>query len=144
MEKRVFKKAVCSGSFTIEAALLMTIIIPILTGLVYLGIYQHDKAWLSNKAGTVAAEMAVDSEKSANVRWNGVIGNEKISGHVSRNKAKVQAEVKGNLQVPGLVLRYFAGGRLTLDYSVEKPVIEAKKEIQRLRNIELLRKGGIG
>ena len=44
--------------------------------------------------------------------------------------------------MPGLVMKFFAGGRLSLDCSVEKPVIEAKKEIQKFRNLERLQKGG--
>lgn len=142
MKKQILEGKGCRGSFTIEAALLMTIIIPVLTGLIYLGIYQHDKVWLSNKAGVAAIEMAVDDQKTDSGKWGGRIGNENISGGVFRQKGKVQARIKGDFQVPGLVLRFFAGGRLKLDCSVEKPVTEAKKEIQKLRNLQQLKKGG--
>lgn len=130
------------GSFTIEAALLMTVIIPVLTGLIYLGIYQHDKAWLLGRMQTTAVEMAVNKESSGTVKWNGIIGGEQLTGTVSRQKNKVKAAVKGSFFVPGLVMKFFAGGRLSLDCSVEKPVIEAKKEIQKFRNLERLQKGG--
>lgn len=137
----ILKGTECRGSFTIEAALLMTIIIPVLTGLIYLGIYEHDKAWLLNKAQTAAAELTAYEKDFNTIKWNGVIGGETVSGNVSRGKNKVQAEVRGSFPVPGLVMRFFAGGKLSLNYSAEKPVIMAKKEIQRLRNLERLKAG---
>ena len=45
-----------NGSFTVEAALLMTVLIPLLTALIYLGFYQHDKVWIANKTRTEAME----------------------------------------------------------------------------------------
>ena len=47
-----------NGSFTVEAALLMTVLIPLLTALIYLGFYQHDKVWIANKTRTEAMEAA--------------------------------------------------------------------------------------
>lgn len=48
-----------NGSFTVEAALLMTVLIPLLTALIYLGFYQHDKVWIANKTRTEAMEAAL-------------------------------------------------------------------------------------
>ena len=62
----------------------MTIIIPVLTGLMYLGIYEHDKAWLLNKTQTAAAELTAYEKSFDTVKWNGVIGGETVSGNVSR------------------------------------------------------------
>ena len=51
-----------NGSFTVEAALLMTVLIPLLTALIYLGFYQHDKVWIANKTRTEAMEAALDQD----------------------------------------------------------------------------------
>lgn len=52
-----------NGSFTVEAALLMTVLIPLLTALIYLGFYQHDKVWIANKTRTEAMEAALDQDR---------------------------------------------------------------------------------
>ena len=52
-----------NGSFTVEAALLMTVLIPLLTALIYLGFYQHDKVWIANKTRTEAMEAALDTDR---------------------------------------------------------------------------------
>lgn len=52
-----------NGSFTVEAALLMTVLIPLLTALIYLGFYQHDKVWIANKTRTEAMEAALDPDR---------------------------------------------------------------------------------
>lgn len=38
------------GSYTVEAAMLMSILIPVFIGIIYLGFYLHDKALLEGAA----------------------------------------------------------------------------------------------
>ena len=71
-----------NGSFTVEAALLMTVLIPLLTALIYLGFYQHDKVWIANKTRTEAMEAALDQDRKNQTDWSGVLacGNVQNSG----------------------------------------------------------------
>ena len=62
-----------NGSFTVEAALLMTVLIPLLTALIYLGFYQHDKVWIANKTRTEAMEAALDPDRKNQTDWSGVL-----------------------------------------------------------------------
>ena len=62
-----------NGSFTVEAALLMTVLIPLLTALIYLGFYQHDKVWIANKTKTEAMEAALDQDRKNQTDWSGVL-----------------------------------------------------------------------
>lgn len=41
----------------------MTVLIPLLTALIYLGFYQHDKVWIANKTRTEAMEAALDQDR---------------------------------------------------------------------------------
>lgn len=41
----------------------MTVLIPLLTALIYLGFYQHDKVWIANKTRTEAMEAALDPDR---------------------------------------------------------------------------------
>lgn len=47
------------GSFTIEAALVMGILISLLIALMYLGIFLHDVSWVQNKGRETAFRMVL-------------------------------------------------------------------------------------
>ena len=48
------KGAWSKGSFTVEASLLMAILIPLLVGMMYLGFYLHNRAFLPGAACELA------------------------------------------------------------------------------------------
>ena len=52
-----------NGSFTVEAVLLMTVLIPLLTALIYLGFYQHDKVWIAYKTRKESMEAALGQDR---------------------------------------------------------------------------------
>ena len=98
-----------NGSFTVEAALLMTVLIPLLTALIYLGFYQHDKVWIANKTRTEAMEAALDQDRKNQTDWSGVLACGNVSGGVKREKNKVTATGKATFRIPGFVARFFMG-----------------------------------
>ena len=134
-----------NGSFTVEAALLMTVLIPLLTALIYLGFYQHDKVWIANKTRTEAMEAALDTDRKNQTDWSGVlacgnvcehriVGN--VSGGVKRGKNKVTATGKATFRIPGFVARFFMGGQMEINSKAEVSVKNAKKQIQKYRNLQ--------
>lgn len=135
------KRKICSGSFTVEASLLMSVIIPLLTFLLYMGIYLHDRTWIRNAALEEAVCMTVSEEKESREKWKGLIGNEKVNRNIFQTKESVIVEVKGSFRMPGMVMHFLAEGKLPLDYRVQKTRMEAKKEIQKLRNLKKLAGG---
>lgn len=135
MKKRI------KGSFTVEAALLMAILIPLLTTLIYMGYYLHDRVWLQNAALETAVKLSI-KEDSASTDWNGMLWKEQIQKSATKQKNAVTVEVCGEFQMPGLAARFLTDGRLSLNYSVKKPVLHPKKEIQKWRNLEII-KGGM-
>ena len=116
-----------NGSFTVEAALLMTVLIPLLTALIYLGFYQHDKVWIANKTRTEAMEAALDQDRKNQTDWSGVLACGNVSGGVKRGKNKVAATGKA---------RFFMGGQMEINSKAEVSVKNAKKQIQKYRNLQ--------
>ena len=131
----------CIGSFTVEATMLMTILLSLLFALIYMGFYQHDKAWIANRARVAAMESAVDKEKTDGVKWDGILGSRSVSGSVVRNNKCAQVQAKGSFYVPGITARLFAGGQLSVDCNVKISIKNAKKEIQKYRNVKRLAEG---
>ena len=117
-----------NGSFTVEAALLMTVLIPLLTALIYLGFYQHDKVWIANKTRTEAMEAALDQDRKNQTDWSGVLACGNVSGGVKRGKA--------TFRIPGFVARFFMGGQMEINSKAEVSVKNAKKQIQKYRNLQ--------
>ena len=117
-----------NGSFTVEAALLMTVLIPLLTALIYLGFYQHDKVWIANKTRTEAMEAALDQDRKNQTDWSGVLACGNVSGGVKRGKNKVTATGKATFRIPGFVARFFMGGQMEINSKAEVSVKNAKKQ----------------
>ena len=61
------------ASFTVEAAMLMCVILPVLLALLYLGMFLHDKGVLNGAAQEVAAtaETFADKESAIEKIYNG-------------------------------------------------------------------------
>lgn len=136
------RKRIWKGSFTVEAALLMTILIPVSFSLIYMGMYLHDRAAIQNAALEAATRTAINKELAKMDGENGSLTGERLQKSISKKEDVVKVEVHGNFQVPGLLMRFLNGGNLSLDCSVKKPIICAKKEIQKWRNLEKVLKGG--
>ena len=129
-----------NGSFTVEAALLMTVLIPLLTALIYLGFYQHDKVWIANKTRTEAMEAALDTDRKNQTDWSGVLACGNVSGGVKRGKNKVTATGKATFRIPGFVARFFMGGQMEINSKAEVSVKNAKKQ-ERYHHGTLLHEG---
>ena len=130
------------GSLTVEAALLMAVVIPLLTALMYLGFYLHDKAWIKNAIREAAVCASVQTDADTGVNDKGVLWTKSLKADISVEKAQVTVKAEGSFLVPGLIAGYFADNRLILDDTVTKPVTDAKKEIQKWRNLWKLAEEG--
>lgn len=69
----------------------MTVLIPLLTALIYLGFYQHDKVWIANKTRTEAMEAALTKTEKPD-GLSGVLACGNVSGGVKRGKIKWQRQ----------------------------------------------------
>lgn len=112
------------GSFTVEASLLMTIFIPLIVSLIYLGFYLHDRACLQGAAYEIAgAGLLCDSTEEA-VRAmeakrrelsRGMLFDKKaIQYKLEGNEKELRVCLYGEVQIPGIVSLLFPKSRLTI------------------------------
>ena len=91
-------KRIKKGSFTIEAALLMPLLLMVLMGVLYLDFFVHDRAWLTSAACEAAVSGSMEGyKKKGNVYEKtdiqgrilgstGLPGGENLSMHTSAGK----------------------------------------------------------
>lgn len=134
------------GSYTVEAALLMTIVIPVLTGILYLGFYLHNCALLNCAAYETAVYASLCREKeesrelverkSRELISDRLLGARGISGDTSVEEDKVTVQYRGQMQLPGLVMRYFSGSVLEIKGSASLTLLKPGSTVVRLRSLE--------
>lgn len=136
------------GSYTVEAAMLMSILIPVFIGIIYLGFYLHDKALLEGAALETVLYAGLHNTDDKNDKGvelragelvkDRLLGTRKIKSSVSKGKGSVTVEYSGRFPVPGLVVSYFTGKELRInvkkEYSLKRPgdTIRKVKGLQRL------------
>lgn len=143
--KRVHARA----SFTVEAAMLMTLVLPVLLALIYLGLFLHDKGVLNGAAQETAAIADLNRwKKSGNSRLaerakkladrTGPSGRAKVS--VSVSERQVSAVYSASMKLPGLLPKLF--GRSTLDTgaSARRILPEPADTIRVIRGLEYVSK----
>lgn len=140
-QKQKRKEKKCQGSFTVEATLLMMIFLPLLIALIYMGFYQHDRAWIENKARTAAVEVLVDKERKNSINWQGVLASQGVFGSVMRKGGYAQVQVKGNFSFPGITASFLTKNRFSVACDIKITGKNAKKEIQKYRNLKRLTEG---
>lgn len=140
--KRMWKK-MWKGSFTVEAALLMTMIIPVLVSLIYAAFYLHDGAVLQGIACEISAMGSnLAQEKDREDRLNRAkdqlvssrllgTGNKKISFELGENK--ISAAYSGTFAVPGLVMKFFNGNTLKIEKSWSRELYHPAESIRKIR-----------
>lgn len=136
------------GSYTIEATLLMVVIIPVLVGIMYLGFYLHDKAVLNGAALETAkyASLHITDEdvkqqthRQRTMLIKGrLLGTRQLTGRTVVDKNQVEVVYQGQFLVPGLIVKYFYNGSLPIDTQITASVKSPVKTIQKIRGVKKL------
>ncbi|MDO4633857.1 MAG: TadE/TadG family type IV pilus assembly protein [Eubacteriales bacterium] len=136
--KQKFEK----GSYTIEASLLMGILIPLLISIIYLGFFLHNKAFLQAAAHETAALYSLHAEDDKDV--SGVVtdlvsgrmlGNSSVSGQASASKRQVSVSYDGSFSLPGMLYRFFLQSELNLKTRVQMSTERPSHRISKLRSM---------
>lgn len=137
-----------AGSFTVEAALLMSLIIPVLAALIYGAFYVHDTAVLQG----IVCELAVmgsnlaqekNQEGELEKRKKELIssrftGTGKVTVSVKSDVRKTAASGSGEFCFPGLVMKFFGGNIRKISVNWEKELIHPADKIRKVRGLEYL------
>lgn len=145
------EKEELQGSYTIEAALLMGIILPLLAAVIYMGFFLHDRGFLQGAAHEAAAlaslqadQKGVDLAGTAQCLTNNrTLGIRSVSASFSAGERTVEIVYEGNFQVPGMIRRFFGENGISVRSGVILSLERPSKRIQKLRGIAKI-VGGIG
>lgn len=136
------------GSFTVEAALLMTILIPVLVSLIYAGFYIHDRALLqgvaceiaalgSNLAEEQGAERILNEKKEILIAGR-LLGTRKGRTAVSHGKDRTSAVCSGTFVLPGLIARFFRLNEKKLERSWSRSRCSPADLIRKIRGVKYM------
>ena len=133
------------ASFTVEAAMLMCVILPVLLALLYLGLFLHDKGVLNGAAQEVAATADLNRFRNGgNARLarkadqladrTGASGKAKSSVQVTDHE--VSASYSASMKLPGLLPKLFGKGTLDTGADVTRILPDAADTIRKIRGLE--------
>ena len=133
------------ASFTVEAALLMTIMLPVLLAIIYYGLYLHDKGVLNGAAQQICAQADLNSWKSSgNNRLNKQAKNlkkrtgpsKKVSASVNVSKTQASVHCSASMSLPGLLPSLFGKSRLDTGASAKRTILYPADVIRKIRGLE--------
>lgn len=131
------------GSYTVEAAAVVSITILILASLLIATFYVHDRAALqsiacetavlgSNYATNSARTSAAMSAKSQ-VSASRFLGSRELSGKVSVGEDEAEATWSAVYPVPGFAMEYLVNGELSVQSSWSSQIMDPTNTIRLIR-----------
>ena len=142
------KEKKLKGSFTIEATLLMSFILPMLIALLMAGFYVHDRALLQGIACEAAARgncLAMENGSASAVRktiqerippglmWAGNTGKQ-----FQADEEQIHVSLSGTFRFPGFSSFLLPGGNRPVNGEWERTVYHPAKLIRKVRGAKAL------
>lgn len=140
-EKRRRKNACIKGSYTVEAALLMGILLAVLVAVIDLGFYFHDKGFVQGAAheAACAGSLWADEENRAlsgaasGLAAGRLLGTKGISCSVTEGVKEISVSYSGELMLPGMISGFFGGTRIPVRGQVSLTTQRPSARIQKIR-----------
>lgn len=140
------------GSYTVEAALLMGIILLVMASLIIAGFYLHDRAVLQAMTCEIASagsHVATEKEQQkviADLRKiltrNRLMGSRNASEQTKSDKNEVSAVWQAEYPVPGMAAKFFIKNKLHIKVSWQMKRVKAAGLIRKVRGVRKLVNGG--
>ena len=136
------KAAEKRGSYTVEASVLMGIILTVLVSIIYLGFYCHDLGFLQGAAHETACYASLHKddknrntrERAAKLVRGRLFGIREVSTSVSEGK-EVQVTYSGNFRLPGMIRAFFGRDGISTSGKVTLHLERPSAKIQKIRGI---------
>lgn len=136
------------GSFTVEASLLMTIIIPVLVSLIYGSFYLHDCAVMQGAACELAAmasnlqgdpnRESLLQKKKEELLQGRLLGTRQGTISLTVSDSKVQVSCEGKFYIPGLVSHLLSQNLVSIEKSWNRKLYHPTETIRKIRGIKAL------
>lgn len=137
-----------SASFTLEAALLMTVILPVLLSMIYLGYLDHDRGVLQASASEISAladNSSPDKSRASKLEnYSAALGKEavlvpgELTSSFSLNKDFVQVSYTGSIKIPGILLPFFGTDTLQRGRTSSRKLFHPADRIRKIRGLDYL------
>ena len=133
------------ASFTVEAALLMTVMLPVLLAIIYYGFFLHDKGVLNGAAQQVLAQADLNNWKEAGnnrlgkqaKRMEKQTGPSKnVSASVSVSRSQASVSCTGTMSLPGILPSLFGKRQLGTGTSAKRTLLYPADVIRKIRGLE--------
>ncbi len=145
MTRSIFYSHRVKASFTVEASLLMTVILPVLLAILYYGFYLHDRGVLNGAAQQITAQADLNNWKeSGNNRLakrakalESMTGpSRNVSTDVQVSREKVSVTYKGAMSLPGILPTLFGKNELHTDAGAARTLLYPADLIRKIRGLE--------
>lgn len=137
------KKTWRAGSCTIEASLLMGILLPLLAAIIYMGFFLHDRGFLQGAAyeAAVYASLHADDQKgdaadaAQKLIAGRMLGTQNVSVNAGQDQKKVQVVYEGSFAVPHLAQIFFGSARFPVKALASLTLERPSRRIQTIRGL---------
>jgi len=146
------KSRVWKGSYTVEAAAVVSITVMVLAALILVSFYAHDRAVFQSfvcEIAAVGSNYATESERTsainsakAQVSASRFLGSSNLTGSAQAGEAEVTASWGAVYPVPGFAAEYLAGGELAISTSWTSQIMDPTDTIRLIRGAGKLITGG--
>lgn len=136
------------ASFTVEAAMIMTVLLPVLAAFIYMVFYVHDMAVIQGAAcetAVMGSNLALEEdresvlEEKVNAFVTGrLLGTKADSRELSVGRDQITVHYQGSFAVPGLIAGLVSGNKLSVEKSWSKKLYHPAEEIRKLRGLEYM------
>lgn len=134
------------GSYTVEAALLMGIILALLVAVIYLGFYLHDRAFLQGAAHEAAVYACLHADDQAaeapdvgaaaqSLIQGRMLGTRGVSADLAADGKTVDVGYSGEFQTPGFGGEFFGMHSIAVRSAVSLTTRHPSRRIQMIRGI---------
>ncbi|MDO5541489.1 MAG: pilus assembly protein [Eubacteriales bacterium] len=131
------------GSYTIEAAFLMGILLPLFVAIIYMGFFLHDKGFLQSAAFETAAcvslhadEKDLDGNQMVNDLITGrMLGTKNEEAYAVSGKKEVEISCCGSFFVPGMSRMFFGENGIALKAKTTLNLERPSRRIQKIRGV---------
>ncbi|MCD7819837.1 MAG: hypothetical protein LUH07_12440 [Lachnospiraceae bacterium] len=137
------RKKSWKGSYTVEAAAVVSITFLVLASLVIGAFYVHDRAVLQSLVCEIAAAGSCFSEEDdrsdavaavkEQITASRFLGSRELSGNVSSGAAEVSVEWSASYPVPGFAMNYLAEGELAVTASWSSQIVDPAGFVRLIR-----------
>ncbi|MDO4522694.1 MAG: pilus assembly protein [Eubacteriales bacterium] len=125
-----------------EAALLMSMIVPLLTAIIYMGFFLHDRGFLQAAAHEAVCLASLHAEDDTDI--NGeidrlisgrMLGSRGVKGEMEEGKRQVSVSYTGSFRIPGIVQSFFGNTGISVGTSVSLSTERPSRRISRIRGV---------